>query len=150
MAASRRLCGQSARPTLTAVSPAIRQAPIAPRARGFWLDRGRKHHGTAARSGPGRQTELPDIAVPEIPVDEEERPLPPPKPLARNALVDGPILRTLLWLACANRIALSAGTCVVIAETSYIGRLGVESLAAQALGFPFGLLSINLSEGATD
>ena len=35
---------------------------------------------------------MPEIAVPEIPVDEEERPLPPPEPLARNALVDGPIL----------------------------------------------------------
>src|SRR5260370_22311042 len=99
MAASRRLCGQSARPTLTAVSPAIRQAPIAPRARGFWLDRDRKQRGTAARSGPGRQTELPDIAVPEIPVDEEERPLPPPHPPPSNSLVAGPILRTLWWLA---------------------------------------------------
>src|SRR5260370_41052441 len=102
MAASRRLCGQSARPTLTAVSPANRQAPIAPRARGFWLDRGRKHHGPAARSGPGRQTELPDIAVPEIPVDEGERPRPPPGPLARNALVDGRVLRTLLGRAWRN------------------------------------------------
>src|SRR5947209_14394063 len=92
--------------------------------------------------------ELPDIAVPEIPVDEEERPLPPPEPLARNALVDGPILRTLLWLAWPNVIALSAGTCVVIAETSYIGRLGVESLAAMALVFPFVILTMTMSGGA--
>jgi Na+-driven multidrug efflux pump len=91
---------------------------------------------------------LPDIAVPEIPVDEEERPLPPPQPLARNALVDGPILRTLLWLAWPNVIALSAGTCVVIAETSYIGRLGVESLAAMALVFPFVILTMTMSGGA--
>jgi Na+-driven multidrug efflux pump len=91
---------------------------------------------------------LPDIAVPEIPVDEEERPLPPPEPLARNALVDGPILRTLLWLAWPNVIALSAGTCVVIAETSYIGRLGVESLAAMALVFPFVILTMTMSGGA--
>ena len=55
----------------------------------------------------------------------------------KNALLDGPILRTLLWLAWPNVIALSAGTCVVIAETSYIGRLGIESLAAMALVFPF-------------
>src|SRR6266481_1945939 len=96
----------------------------------------------------GRQIKLPDIAVPEIPVDEEERPLPPPEPLARNALVDGPILRTLLWLAWPNVIALSAGTCVVIAETSYIGRLGVESLAAMALVFPFVILTMTMSGGA--
>src|SRR5947199_6151129 len=100
--------------------------------------------GSCAR----RRTKLPDIAVPEIPVDEEERPLPPPEPLARNALVDGPILRTLLWLAWPNVIALSAGTCVVIAETSYIGRLGVESLAAMALVFPFVILTMTMSGGA--
>jgi putative MATE family efflux protein len=91
---------------------------------------------------------LPDIAVAEIPVDEEERPLPPPEPLAKNALLDGPILPTLLWLAWPNVIALSAGTCVVIAETSYIGRLGVESLAAMALVFPFVILTMTMSGGA--
>ena len=91
---------------------------------------------------------MPDIAVPEIPVDEQERPLPTPDAPARNALVDGPILRTLLWLAWPNVIALSAGTCVVIAETSYIGRLGVESLAAMALVFPFVILTMTMSGGA--
>ena len=91
---------------------------------------------------------MPDIAIAEIPVDEEERPLPPPEPPAKNALIDGPILRTLLWLAWPNVIALSAGTCVVIAETSYIGRLGVESLAAMALVFPFVILTMTMSGGA--
>ena len=91
---------------------------------------------------------MSDIAVPEIPVDEEERPLPAPEPSARNALLDGPILRTLLWLAWPNVVALSAGTCVVIAETSYIGRLGVESLAAMALVFPFVILTMTMSGGA--
>jgi putative MATE family efflux protein len=91
---------------------------------------------------------LPDIAVAEIPVDEDERPLPPPEPRAKNALLDGPILRTLLWLAWPNVIALSAGTCVVIAETSYIGRLGVESLAAMALVFPIVILTMTMSGGA--
>ena len=94
------------------------------------------------------EQELPDIAVAEIPVDEQERPLPPPEPRAKNALLDGPIMRTLLWLAWPNVIALSAGTCVVIAETSYIGRLGVESLAAMALVFPFVILTMTMSGGA--
>ena len=67
---------------------------------------------------------------------------------AKNALLDGPILRTLLWLAWPNVIALSAGTCVVIAETSYIGRLGVELLAAMALVFPFVILTMTMSGGA--
>src|SRR5258708_34772426 len=100
--------------------------------------------GSCAR----RQIKLPDIAVPEIPVDEEERPLPPPKPSARNALVDGPILRTLLWLAWPNVIALSAGTCAVIAETSYIRRRVVESLAAMARGFPFVIPTMTMPGGA--
>src|SRR4249919_4356721 len=89
---------------------------------------------------------MTDIA--EIPVDEEERPLPPPPRPVRSALTDGPILRTLLWLAWPNVIALSAGTCVVIAETSYIGRLGVESLAAMALVFPCVVLTMTMSGGA--
>ncbi len=91
---------------------------------------------------------MPEIAVAEIPVDEQERPLPAPAPDAKNALLDGPILRTLLWLAWPNVIALSAGTCVVIAETSYIGRLGVEALAAMALVFPCVILTMTMSGGA--
>lgn len=91
---------------------------------------------------------MSDIGVAEIPVDEDEQPLPPIAAPARNALVEGPILRTLLWLAWPNVVALSAGTCVVIAETSYIGRLGVESLAAMALVFPFVILTMTMSGGA--
>src|ERR1700756_249264 len=91
---------------------------------------------------------MSDIGVAEIPVDEDERPLPPPAPPERHALVDGPILRTLLHLAWPNALAFSAGTCVVIAETSYIGRLGVDSLAAMALVFPFVMLTMTMSGGA--
>jgi putative MATE family efflux protein len=91
---------------------------------------------------------MSDIGVAEIPVDEEERPLPPPASPVRNALVDGRILPTLLQLAWPNALAFSAGTCVVIAETSYIGRLGVESLAAMALVFPFVMLTMMMSGGA--
>ena len=91
---------------------------------------------------------MSDIGIAEIPVDEDEQPLPPIETPVRNALVDGPILRTLLWLAWPNVVALSAGTCVVIAETSYIGRLGVESLAAMALVFPFVILTMTMSGGA--
>src|SRR5215467_13225638 len=91
---------------------------------------------------------MSDIGVAEIPVDEEERPLPPPAPPVRNALVDGRIVPTLLQLAWPNALAFSAGTCVVIAETSYIGRLGVESLAAMALVFPFVMLTMMMSGGA--
>src|SRR5579864_9708756 len=69
-------------------------------------------------------------------------------PPFKNALVDGPLLRTLLRLAWPNVVALGAGTCVVIAETSYIGRLGVEPLAAMALVFPLVILTMTMSGGA--
>jgi putative MATE family efflux protein len=91
---------------------------------------------------------MSDVAVAEIPVDEEERPLPPPPRPVRSALLDGPILRTLAGLAWPNVIGLSAGICVVIAETSYIGRLGVEALAAMALVFPCVILMMTMSGGA--
>jgi putative MATE family efflux protein len=91
---------------------------------------------------------MSDIGVAEIPVDEEERPLPPPPRPVQNALLDGPILPTLLGLAWPNVIAITAGTCVVIAETSYIGRLGVEALAAMALVFPAVILTMTMSGGA--
>src|ERR1700756_1802077 len=91
---------------------------------------------------------MSDIGVAEIPVDEQERPLPPPPAPVRNALVDGPIVPTLLHLAWPNALAFTSGTCVVIAETSYIGRLGVESLAAMALVFPFVMLTMTMSGGA--
>src|SRR5579859_7858611 len=92
---------------------------------------------------------MSDIAGAAIAVaDNSQHPVLPSAGPARNALVDGPILRTLLWLAWPNVIALSAGTCVVIAETSYIGRLGVESLAAMALLFPCVILTMTMSGGA--
>jgi len=91
---------------------------------------------------------MSDIGVAEIPVDEDERPLPLPEAPVMNALVEAPILPTLLRLAWPNLIALSAGICVVIAETSYIGRLGVEALAAMALVFPFVILTMTMSGGA--
>jgi Na+-driven multidrug efflux pump len=92
---------------------------------------------------------LSDISVAEIPVADESAS--PPRPIAapaRNALLDGPVLRTLLRLAWPNIIALSAGTCVAIAETSYIGQLGTASLAAMALVFPFVILTMTMSGGA--
>ena len=92
---------------------------------------------------------MSDIGVAEIPVAEgDEQPLPSIAAPARNSLLDGPILSTLLRLAWPNVIALGAGTCVVIAETSYIGRLGTESLAAMALVFPFVMLTMTMSGGA--
>lgn len=92
---------------------------------------------------------MSELGVATIPSpDGEEPPLPRIGDPAKNPLLDGPILPTLLRLSVPNIVALTAGTCVVIAETSYIGRLGVEPLAAMALVFPFVILMMTMSGGA--
>ena len=53
-----------------------------------------------------------------------------------NGLLMSPILPTLLRLALPNTVAMFGSTLVAVAETSYIGRLGIEPLAAIALVFP--------------
>jgi putative MATE family efflux protein len=92
---------------------------------------------------------MSDIGVAEIPLaDGAETPLPAPVARRRDPLLDGAILPTLLRLSWPNIVSLTAGTCVVIAETSYIGRLGTEALAAMALVFPFVILMMTMSGGA--
>src|SRR6187455_1677570 len=76
-----------------------------------------------------------------------EAPRPAPKPPA-NGLLTSPILPTLLKLAIPNIIAMFGSTLVAVAETSYIGRLGVEPLAGIALVFPFVMLTQMMSAGA--
>src|ERR1700724_1608808 len=65
-----------------------------------------------------------------------------------NSLVTSPILPTLLKLALPNTCAMFVSTLVAVAETSYIGRLGTEPLAAIALVFPFVMLTQMMSAGA--
>src|SRR5215470_13034738 len=71
---------------------------------------------------------------------------PPAIPL--NGLLTSPILPTLLKLALPNAIAMLGTALVAVAETSYIGRLGVEPLAGIALVFPFVMLTQMMSAGA--
>jgi putative MATE family efflux protein len=72
----------------------------------------------------------------------------PVAPLPANSLLTGPILPTLLRLAIPNSVAMVGTALVAVAETSYIGRLGTEPLAAIALVFPFAMLTQMLSAGA--
>src|SRR5258705_419545 len=65
-----------------------------------------------------------------------------------NSLLTSPILPTLLKLALPNTVAMFGSTLVAVAETSYIGRLGTEPLAAIALVFPFAMLTQMMSAGA--
>lgn len=79
-----------------------------------------------------------------------ERPSPAPVPAdARGALLlNGPILPTLLRLSLPNLIAQCSSAIVSIAETAYVGSLGVASLGGIALAFPIFMLMQMLSAGA--
>lgn len=63
-------------------------------------------------------------------------------------LREGPILSTLLRLSLPNLIALGSAAIVSIAETAYVGSLGVPSLGGIALVFPIFMLMQMLSAGA--
>ena len=63
-------------------------------------------------------------------------------------LRSGPILPTLARLSLPNLIALCSSAIVSIAETAYVGSLGVASLGGIALAFPFFMLMQMLSAGA--
>src|SRR3977135_2131348 len=92
-------------------------------------------------SGPDRPTSRGRMT---IEASAELRP--PAAPI--NSLLTSPILPTLLKLALPNSIAMFGTAVVAVAETSYIGRLGVEPLAGIALGFPFVMLTQTMYAGA--
>jgi putative MATE family efflux protein len=65
-----------------------------------------------------------------------------------NALLDAPILPTLLRLTAPNLAAMLVTAVVAIAETVYVGVLGTTPLAALALVFPMVMLMQMLSAGS--
>jgi putative MATE family efflux protein len=71
----------------------------------------------------------------------------PAKP-GQNALLDAPILPTLLRLTVPNLAAMVVIALVAICETAYVGLLGTTPLAAIALVFPMAMLMQMLSAGA--
>lgn len=66
----------------------------------------------------------------------------------REKLLAGPILPTLLKLSAPTSVAMLAAALATIAETAYVGRLGIEPLAAMALVFPMVMLMQMMSAGA--
>lgn len=65
-----------------------------------------------------------------------------------NALLDAPILPTLVRLTLPNLAAMAVIAMVAICETAYVGMLGTVPLAAIALVFPMVMLMQMLSSGA--
>lgn len=83
--------------------------------------------------------------------------VPPQAPVAVAALPadkraamlkSGPVVSTLLLLTLPNLIALGSSAVVSIAETAYVGSLGVAALGGIALAFPIFMLMQMLSAGA--
>lgn len=71
-----------------------------------------------------------------------------PPPTRDNPLLGGAILPVLMRLALPNMGAMVAGSVAAIAETAYVGRLGVPALAGMAVVFPLVMLQGMLSAGA--
>jgi Na+-driven multidrug efflux pump len=91
---------------------------------------------------------MADLGAAEVVIEPPTEPRPSRAAPTKNPILDGPILSTLLKLAAPNIVAQTAGISVVIAETSYIGLLGTEPLAAIALMFPLITLMMTMSGGA--
>ncbi len=71
-----------------------------------------------------------------------------PKLTARERMRDGPILSTLAALTAPNLVALCSAAVITIAETAYVGRLGVAALGGVTLVFPVMMLMQMMSAGA--
>ena len=65
-----------------------------------------------------------------------------------RALIEGPIVKTLVRLAAPNILVMLAQTSVGLIETYFVGKLGTNSLAGVALVFPIVMLMQMMSAGA--
>lgn len=70
-----------------------------------------------------------------------------PTPPATD-LVKGPILPLLIRLSLPNTVAMIATVLVSVAETAYVGVLGISALAGIAVVFPIVVLQQSFSNGA--
>ena len=66
----------------------------------------------------------------------------------QNSLTTAPIAPTIWRLALPNMLAMTAAALVSIAETWYVGKLGILPLAGMALVFPLVMLQQMLSAGS--
>jgi putative MATE family efflux protein len=65
-----------------------------------------------------------------------------------RALIEGPIVKTLVRLAAPNMLVMLAQSAVGLIETYFVGKLGTDSLAGVALVFPIVMLMQMMSAGA--
>ena len=65
-----------------------------------------------------------------------------------RALLEAPILPTLLRLGAPNVLVMGAQAGVGLVETYFVGRLGTDALAGMALVFPLVMLMQMMAAGA--
>src|SRR5690242_8232402 len=65
-----------------------------------------------------------------------------------RALLDGPILSTLVRLAAPNVLVMFIQASVGLVETYFVGKLGTDALAGVTLVFPVLMLMQMMSAGA--
>ena len=65
-----------------------------------------------------------------------------------RALIEGPIVPTLIRLAAPNVLVMLAQASVGLVETYFVGKLGTDALAGVALVFPVVMLMQMMSAGA--
>ena len=82
------------------------------------------------------------------PAPSPDATMPPAANRAADPLLTVPILPTLVRFALPNMGAMLATALAAVAETTYVGTLGVASLAGMALVFPMVMLQMMLSGGA--
>ena len=89
------------------------------------------------------QAETAATPAAETPVAEKPRYDP-----RTRALIEGPIVATLVRLAAPNMLVMLAQTSVGLIETYFVGKLGTDALAGVALVFPVVMLMQMMSAGA--
>jgi len=65
-----------------------------------------------------------------------------------RVLLEGPITKTLVWLAAPNVLVMVAQASVGLIETYFVGQLGTDALAGVSLVFPAVMLMQMMSAGA--
>src|SRR5476649_1706479 len=114
------------------------------------------HHETRRHPSSGRSWRMSDVAAAraeDVEVEQiEAKPAMPPtgaerKARARTAMLEGPIVPTLVKMALPTIGVMVAQTLVNTAEAYYVGFLGTDALAGAAMVFPIFMLMMTMSNG---
>lgn len=91
--------------------------------------------------------DAPSTPAPPSPVSQARLSGAERKARARQVMLEGPIVKTLVRMALPTIGVMVAQTLVGLAETYYVGFLGTDALAGVALVFPVFMLMTTMSNG---